>query len=101
MRSNKSTFSNILNQTEQKNSERLMVKARLANQLAKKSHGASRQMTHHVKSKALCSLVKKLSNRVRVSKDIKLIDFVVTELKSELSGLHLPPANLINWATEP
>ena len=96
MKSNKPTFSNILEQSERKNSERLMVKARLANRLAKKSYGANRQTAYHIKSKALCSLVKKLSNQVRFSKDIRLTDFVVVALKSEQSGLHLPSANLIN-----
>ncbi|HEY0458619.1 MAG TPA: hypothetical protein VGC97_05655 [Pyrinomonadaceae bacterium] len=96
MKPNKPTFSTILEQTEQKNSERLMEKARIANRLAKKSRGASRQMAYHIKSKALCSLVKNLSNYVRVSKDIKLTDFVVVELKREQSGLHLPSANLMN-----
>jgi len=96
MKLNKPTFSKILERTEGKNSERLMAKARLANKLAKKSHGTSRQMAYHIKSKALCSLVKKLSSHVRVSKDIKLTDFVVVELKSEQSGLHLPYTNLFN-----
>ncbi len=96
MKLNKPTFSKILERTERKNSERLMARARLANKLAKKSHGASRKVAYHVKSKALCSLVKNLSGRVRVSKDIRLTDFVVVELKSEQSGLHLPYTNLFN-----
>lgn len=96
MKPNKATFSNILRQTEQKNSEQLMAKARLANRLAKKSRGSNRKMAYQIKSKALCSLVKKLSNQIRVFKDIKLTDFVIVELKSEQSGLHLPSANLIN-----
>jgi len=73
-----------------------MAKARLANKLAKKSRGASRQTAYHVKSKALCSLIKKLPDYVRVSQDIRLTEFVVVELKTERSGLHLPSANLTN-----
>jgi protein-arginine kinase len=88
--------SKILEQTEQENSERLMAKARLANRLAKKSHGSNRQMAYHIKSAALSSLVKKLSNHIRVSKDIKLNDFIVVELKREQSGLHLPFAKSVN-----
>jgi hypothetical protein len=96
MKLNKTTFSKILELAERKNSERLMAKARLANKLAKKSYGTNWQVAYHVKSKALCSLVKNLSGHVRVSKDIKLTDFVVVELKSEQSGLHLPYTNLFN-----
>ena len=96
MKINKLTFSKILERTERKNSERLMSKARLANKLAKKSRGTSRQVAYHIKSMALCSLAKKLSSHVRVSKDIKLTDFVVVELKSEQSRLHLPYTNLFN-----
>ena len=94
MKQNKRTFSKILEQIEQKNSERLMAKARLANRLAKKFHDARRRTAYQIKAKALCSLVKNLSNRVRVSKDIGLTDFVVVGLKSEHSGLHLPIVKL-------
>lgn len=94
MKPNRVTFSDILERTERENSERLMAKARAANRLAKKSRGSNRRTAYHIKSKALCSLVKKLSNQIRISKDIKLTDFLVVELKSEQSGLHLPFASL-------
>ena len=94
MKTNKPTFDKILERTEQKNSERLMAKARLANRIAKGSRGVNRRTAYSVKSTALCSLVKKLSCHVRVFKDIKLTDFVVVELKKERSGLHLPFARL-------
>ena len=94
MKPNRITFSNIVERTERKNSERLMAKARLANRLAKKARGTSRQTAYGIKSQALCSLVKKLSNHVTVSKDVKLTDYVVVGLKRERSGLHLPSAKL-------
>jgi len=95
MKTNKPTFSKILQRSESANSERLMKKARLANRLAKRSRGTNRQIAYRVKSTVLCSLVKNLPDRIRVSKDIKLTDFVVVELKTEMSGLHLPAANLV------
>lgn len=72
-----------------------MSKARLANRLAKRSRGASRQTAYGIKSQALCSLIKKLSNHVIISKDSKLTDFVVVSLKIEQSGLHLPFTHLL------
>jgi len=68
----------------------------MANRLAKKSRGSDRKIAYHIKSKSLCSLINKLSNQIRIYRDIKLADFVVIELKSEQSGLHLPSVNLIN-----
>lgn len=94
MKKRKTTFSEILKQSGHENSERLMRRARLANRLAKKSRGASRAAAYDVKARALCSLVKKLPGCVRVSRDIKLTDFVVVELKGDESGLHLPSAKL-------
>ena len=94
MKISKPTFDKILERTEQKNSERLMAKARLANRIAKGTRGVNRRTACYVKSTALCSLVKRLSRCVRVFKDVKLTDFVVVELKSEQSGLHLPFARL-------
>jgi hypothetical protein len=94
MKTNKATFGKILERTGQKNSERLMAKARLANRIAKGSRGVNRRMAYSVKSTALYSLVKKLSCHVRVFKDIKSTDFVIVELKKERSGLHLLFARL-------
>lgn len=96
MKTQKLTFGQILNQIGQQNSEKLMAKARIANRLAKKSCGSNRKTAYNVKANALCSLVKNLSDFVRVSKDIKLTDFVVVELKRDQSGLHLPFAKLLN-----
>ncbi len=90
MANRKQSFSEILKQTGAEHSERLMAKARLANQLAKRAHGANRRTAYQVKSNALSSLIKKLPETVRVAKDIKLTDFVVVELHREQSGLHLP-----------
>lgn len=79
---------------ERKNSEKLMKKARLANRIAKRSRGASRQNAYAVKACALATLVEKMPDRVDVRKDIILTDFVVVELKNTNRGLHLPVASL-------
>lgn len=94
MAKRKLTFGEILKQTARENSERLMSKARVANRMAKKCRGENRRKAYRVKSDALCYLVKKLPNCVRISKDIKLTDFVVVELNREQSGLHLPIRSL-------
>ncbi|CAN5759714.1 hypothetical protein BH20ACI4_BH20ACI4_20800 [soil metagenome] len=94
MAKNCKTFNEILREISQKNSEQLMKKARLANFLAKRLRGKKRAAAYRVKSNALCSLVKKIPNRVRISKDLKLTEFIVVELRSEQSGLHLPVAKL-------
>ena len=96
MKQDRQTFSQMLEQIGRQNSERLMLKARLANRLAKKLQGINRQTAYKIKANALYALVKKLPNCVRVSKDIKLMDFVVVELKREQSGLHLPFTRLVN-----
>lgn len=88
------TFNQILTGVEKDNSEKLMRKARTANNLAKKSRGAQRQTAYGVKTKALSSLVKKLPALIDIRKDIILTDFVVVELKNTQSGLHFLAANL-------
>lgn len=86
----------MLKQIGLQNSERLMAKARIANRLAKKLRGLNRETAYNVKARALCSLVKKLPDFVTISRDVKLTEFVVVELKREQSGLHLPFAKLNN-----
>ena len=79
---------------KKKNSECLMTKARLANRLAKKSDGRNRRNAYRVKADALCWLVQRLPDRVRISRDVRLTDFVVVELNGGYSGLHLPATAL-------
>lgn len=88
------TFNQILTGLEKDNSEKLMSKARTANNLAKKSRGIQKQTAYGVKSKALTSLVKKLPAQIDIRKDIILTDFVVIELKNTQSGLHFLAANI-------
>jgi len=90
MAHHKLAFKEILEQIGKKNSESLMLKARLANRLAKKSDGRNRRNAYRVKAVALCSLIQKLPGRIRISKDVGLTDFVVVALNDEYSGLHLP-----------
>ncbi len=94
MTRHKLTFNQILAGAEKDNSEQLMKKARLANNLAKRSRGAQRQAAYSVKSGALSSLVHKMPGRIDVRKDIILTDFVVVELKNTNVGLHFPIINL-------
>jgi 5'-deoxynucleotidase YfbR-like HD superfamily hydrolase len=94
MKNAKPTFNEILKNTAKENAEKLMAKARLANNLAKRFKGKNRQNAYLVKADALCGLVKSLPNKVNVCKDIRLTEFVVIELKTAQSGLHLPIAKL-------
>jgi hypothetical protein len=90
----RATFREILAGVEKDNSERLMKKARTANVLAKRSHGAQRRAAYMVKTNALGYLVRKMPARVDVRRDIVLTDFVVVELKNTNQGLHCPIVNL-------
>ncbi len=94
MAQHKLTFNQILAATEKGNSEQLMKKARLANNLAKRVRGAQRRAAYSIKSGALGSLVRKMPARVDIRKDIILTDFVVVELKNTNVGLHFPIINL-------
>lgn len=90
MAHHKLTSKEDLEQIGKKNSESLMLKARLANRLAKKSDGRNRRNAYRVKASALYSLVQKLPGRIRISEDVGLTDFVVIALNDDYSGLHLP-----------
>lgn len=94
MAQNKLTFNQILVRVEKNNSERLMLRARTANNLARISRGSQKQMAYGVKSRALGSLVKKMPDRIDIRKDIILTDFVVVELKRTNVGLHFPVSGL-------
>jgi protein-arginine kinase len=90
MKNTKRTFSETLKKPAQENSEKLMAKARLANNLAKRFKGKNRRNAYSIKADNLCALVKSLPNKISIRKDIKLTEFVVVELKNTQSGLHLP-----------
>lgn len=94
MAQDKTSFREILKQTAQNNSESLMKKAQLANRLAKITNGRNRRKAYRIKHQLLCSLIKNFPNRVRLSKDVKLTEFVVVELNCKTSGLHLPAGYL-------
>lgn len=94
MKINKPTFGRILERAEQKNSERLMAKARLANRIAKGSRSVNRRTAYYTNQMLFVPWLKKLSLRVRVFKDVKLTNCVVVELKTQRSRLHLPFARL-------
>ncbi len=94
MTQHKLTFNQILAKAEKDNSELLMLKARTANNLARRSRGNEKQTAYAVKSRALGSLVKKMPPRIDVRKDIILTDFVVIELKNTNVGLHFPISGL-------
>jgi hypothetical protein len=94
MAQHKLTFNQILAGVEKDNSEKLMSRARTANNLAKRSRGSQKQAAYMVKSRALSSLVRKMPARIDIRKDIILTDFVVIELKNTNVGLHFPVINL-------
>lgn len=90
MKNTKQPFSEILRKTADKNSQKLMAKARMANRLAKVLKGENRRRAYSIKSRTLCGLICNLPNTVNISRDFRLKDFVVVELKTQHSGLHLP-----------
>ena len=94
MGQHKLTFNQILAGAEKDNSEQLMKKARLANNLAKRARGAQRRAAYSIKSGALGSLVRKMPARIDIRLDIILTDFVVVELKNTNVGLHFPISSL-------
>ncbi|MGI8543459.1 MAG: hypothetical protein ACR2MD_08255 [Aridibacter sp.] len=94
MKNKKPTFSDILKQTARTNSETLMAKARTANRVAKRSRGRNRRKAYEVKAKILKFLVENMPNKIRVSEDFRLTEFVVISLEKESSGLHTPISNL-------
>lgn len=94
MKNNKPTFNEILNKTANQNSEKLMAKARTANSLAKLLNGKNRRKAYSIKSQMLCGLIRSLPSKVNICKDLRLEKFVVVELKTAQSGLHLPIENL-------
>lgn len=94
MKNNKPTFNEILNKTANQNSEKLMAKARTANSLAKLLNEKNRRKAYKIKSQTLCGLIRNLPNKVNICKDLRLENFVVVELKTAQSGLHLPIENL-------
>lgn len=94
MRQHKPNFSQILATVEKSNSEKLMIRARTANNIAKRSRGHQKQLAYSVKHNALSSLIEHLPTHIEIRKDIVLTDFVVVELKNSQSGLHHPIANI-------
>lgn len=90
MKNTKRTINESLNTPASENSEKLMAKARQANNLTKRFKVKNRRIAYSVKANSLCRLVKTLPNKINISKDIQLTDFVVVELKTAQSDLHLP-----------
>ncbi len=84
----------MLTGLETQNSEKLMCRARRANNIAKRARGKNRRNAYSVKSRALCSLVNHLPGQTDIRKDIILTDFVVVELKGAQTGLHVPIEHL-------
>ena len=68
MKKTKRTFSDTLKTLSIENSEKLMAKARQANNLAKRLKGKNRQIAYSVKANSLCRLVKSLPNKINISK---------------------------------
>lgn len=94
MRNPKTTFRQILKNTEAGNSRKLMSRARKANRVAKIVRGRGRKKAYDVKHRALGFLVERMPGRASVHCDLELADFVVVKLKETRRGLHYPAARL-------
>lgn len=84
----KRSFNDILKAEGSKNSKKLMLKAKIANQVAKASNGNNRKSAYQIKSTALEALIAKFPHKVRVHRDIRLNDFVVVAPRDGGLGLH-------------
>jgi len=88
------SFKELLGSAASSNSKELMKKARIANRLAKVAHGRDKRTAYAVKRNALQTLIEKMPDRIDVSKDFNLDDFLIVRLQNEGLGLHFPSEHL-------
>lgn len=94
------TFKQILKRLESQNAERLIEKARTANQLAKSApDGRARRRAYHVKVGALINLRRCFPARTSVMIDLHIPSFVIVRYDSprtgERCGLHAPARDFV------
>jgi hypothetical protein len=90
MRRNKRTFKQILTHLARPNRNSLMRKAHIANRVAKKAHGLSKQRTYDIKIKALKALATKFDREVLMQQDARTPDMIVVAVLNTRFGLHAP-----------
>lgn len=84
------TFGRILAEVRSANSRRLMVRATIANQLAKTSRGRARIRYYGVKHSALLGLTTRFVDDVTICNDPHVPGFVVVSVQNTRFGLHAP-----------
>jgi hypothetical protein len=83
-------FQLILATVAAPNARQLMLKAQIANRVAKSTRGRARYTAYQVKLKALASLSIRFPERVAIAGDPNLPQFVVVAMRETGYGLHAP-----------
>lgn len=83
-------FRDILTKAAPGNAQRLMDRARTANQLAKSLKGRARGSAYGVKHKALSALIYSFPDQTDMRVDSMLPEFVVVSFVSTKFALHAP-----------
>jgi hypothetical protein len=84
------TFRDALELVAERNADRLMHRARLANRLAKTAEGRGRRAAYRVKTAALVTLRERFPHRVEIAVDPTMPKFVVVRVETARFGLHAP-----------
>ena len=93
-KSTRQTFRSILNKVAPENANKLMRRARIANQLAKSLHGRSRVRAYAVKTRAVLGLTVGFPDRIRICIDFKTPGFLLVKAPTVYFGLHVPAVSL-------
>jgi hypothetical protein len=94
------TFNQILERLETQNAERLIEKARTANQLAKSApDSCARRRAYRIKVDALLNLRRRFPARTSVTRDPRIPSFVIVQYDSPQTGarcgLHAPACDFV------
>jgi hypothetical protein len=94
------TFNQILERLETQNAERLIEKARTANQLAKSApDSCARRRAYRIKVDALLNLRRCFPARTSVTRDPRIPSFVIVQYASPQTGarcgLHAPARDFV------
>jgi len=89
-KSTRQTFRSIMNKVAPENANKLMRRARTANQLAKSLHGRSRVRAYAVKTRAVLGLTAGFPDRIRICIDFNTPGFLLVKAPAVYFGLHVP-----------
>jgi hypothetical protein len=94
------TFNQILERLETQNAERLIEKARTANQLAKSApDSCARRRAYRIKVDALLNLRRRFPAHTSVTRDPRIPSFVIVQYASPQTGarcgLHAPARDFV------